>query len=43
MKGSAKKKKLKKEVWKELLKKKWDEVNKIPKRQPVSQLKTIAS
>ncbi|WP_268876155.1 MULTISPECIES: hypothetical protein [Bacillaceae] len=42
MKGSTKRKKLKKELWKDLLKRKWDEVNKVPKRQPVSQSKTIA-
>lgn len=41
MKGS-KKKKLKKDLWKDLLKRKWEEVNRIPKRQPVSQSRTTA-
>ncbi|MFA9555811.1 hypothetical protein ACERII_00690 [Evansella sp. AB-rgal1] len=42
MKGSKKRKKLKKDLWKDLLKRKWDEVNKVPKRGPVSNWKTIA-
>ncbi|MDQ0255401.1 hypothetical protein J2S74_002783 [Evansella vedderi] len=42
MKASKKRKKLKKDLLKDLLKRSWDEVNKIPKRQPVSQSKTIA-
>ncbi|SER94940.1 MULTISPECIES: hypothetical protein [Salipaludibacillus] len=41
--GSRARRKLKKKVlWKDLLKRKWDEVNKIPKKQPVSQFKWIA-
>ncbi|WP_255243554.1 MULTISPECIES: hypothetical protein [Evansella] len=42
MKGSTKRKKLKKGLWKDLLKRKWDEVNRLPNRGPVSQSKTIA-
>ncbi|MFD1639308.1 hypothetical protein [Evansella tamaricis] len=42
MKGSMKRKKAKKELWRDLLKRKWEEVNKIPKRGTVSQTKTIA-
>ncbi|ADU31157.1 hypothetical protein [Evansella cellulosilytica] len=42
MKGSTKRKRLKKELWKDYLKRKWDEVNKIPKRNPSTQSKTIA-
>ena len=42
MKGSAKRKKLKKGMWKDLLKRKWDEVNKGSNRGPISQSKTIA-
>ncbi|WP_280951832.1 hypothetical protein [Alteribacter populi] len=42
MKGRDKKRKKKKLVWQDLLKKKWDEVNRIPRRGPASQSKTIA-
>jgi hypothetical protein len=38
--GSRERRKQKKKIlWKDLLKRKWDEVNKIPKKQPVSQCK----
>ncbi|SDZ00631.1 hypothetical protein SAMN05421736_10555 [Evansella caseinilytica] len=42
MKNSTKKKKFKKRLLKDLLKRKWEEVNKLPSREPASQLKTIA-
>jgi len=40
--SSAKKRAKKKILWRDLLKKKWDEVNKIPRKQPTSQCKWIA-
>ncbi|WP_269845710.1 hypothetical protein [Salipaludibacillus keqinensis] len=41
--GNRTRKKTKKKVLlKDLLKRKWDEVNKIPKKQPVSQCKWTA-
>ncbi|WP_416151250.1 hypothetical protein ACM26V_09875 [Salipaludibacillus sp. HK11] len=42
MSNSIKKKNKKKVLWRDLLKKKWDEVNKIPKKRPLSQFKWIA-
>ncbi|WP_257009874.1 hypothetical protein [Evansella halocellulosilytica] len=42
MKGKTRKKRKKKLLWQDLLKRKWDEVNRIPKRGPVSHSKTIA-
>ncbi|WP_281170448.1 hypothetical protein [Alteribacter aurantiacus] len=43
MKGKGKqRRKRKKQLWQDLLKKKWNDVNRIPRRQPQSQSKTIA-
>lgn len=42
MKNKDKKRKKKREIWKDLLKKKFPGWQKIPGRSPVSQLKTIA-
>lgn len=42
MKGKEKKRKKKREIWKDLLKKKFPGLQPLPGRKPVSQLKTIA-
>ncbi|WP_268877395.1 MULTISPECIES: hypothetical protein [Alteribacter] len=43
MKGKEKRRKnRKKQLWQDLLKRKWNEVNRIPRREPTSQSKTIA-
>lgn len=43
MKGNKRKRTKKKLLWRDLLKRKLDEVNKIPKKQPASQSRTLAS